>query len=127
MDKIITFNRSRGYGASLVMSVFSLSLISTSVNATISSVCSGSSYCKDKMIDANTSGYVDKTPVYFMGKTDLTVSASQAFNNSKGVYEFRENTHVTVNAESGLNGGTYTLRGVVSPEKLKSISMQALV
>lgn len=119
MDKIIAFNRSRVYGASLLMSVFSLSVISTSVNAAISSDCSGSSYCKDKTIDANTAGYVDKTPVYFMGKTDLTVSASQAFNNSKGTYEFRENTHVTVNAESGLDGGTYTLRGGSVPGKVE--------
>ncbi|EAR0813686.1 autotransporter domain-containing protein [Salmonella enterica] len=119
MDKIIVLHRSRVYGASLLMSVFSLSLTSTSVNAAISSDCSGSSYCKDKTIDANTAGYVDKTPVYFMGKTDLTVSASQAFNNSKGTYEFRENTHVTVNAESGLNGGTYTLRGGSVPGKVE--------
>lgn len=109
MDKIIAFNHPRVYGASLLMSIFSLSLISTSVNAAISSDCLSSSYCKDKKIDANNAGYIDKTPVYFTGKTELTVSASQAFNN-KGTYEFRGNTHVTVNAEAGLDGGNYTLR-----------------
>lgn len=107
--------------------MFSLSFISSSVNAAISSDCSGSSYCTNKTIDANTAGYIDKSPVYFLGNTDLTVSASQAFNNNKGTYEFRENTHVKVNAESGLNGGTYTLRGGSTPGKLKSISMPVLV
>lgn len=118
MDKIIAFNYPRVYGASLLMSIFSLSLISTSVNAAISSDCLSSSYCKDKKIDANNAGYIDKTPVYFTGKTELTVSASQAFNN-KGTYEFRGNTHVTVNAEAGLDGGNYSLRKESTPGKVE--------
>ncbi|EDK0187261.1 autotransporter domain-containing protein [Salmonella enterica] len=119
MDKIIFCHRSAGYGSSLLLAVFSLSFISSSVNAAISSDCSGSAYCTNKTIDANTAGYIDKSPVYFLGNTDLTVSASRAFNNNKGTYEFRENTHVKVNAESGLNGGTYTLRGGSTPGKVE--------
>lgn len=67
MDKIIFCHRSAGYGSSLLLAVFSLSFISSSVNAAISSDCSGSSYCTNKTIDANTAGYIDKSPVYFWG------------------------------------------------------------
>lgn len=119
MDKMIFSHRSPVYGASLLLTVFSLSLISASVNAAISVDCAGSNYCVSKTIDANTAGYIDKPAVYFSGNTDLTVSASDAFNNSAGTYEFRENTHVKINAGSGLNGGTYTLRGGTVPGEVK--------
>lgn len=121
MDKIIFCHRSAGYGSSLLLAVFSLSFISSSVNAAISTDCPGGAtrYCTSKVINADTEGYIDKSPVIFMGDTSLTVSASQAFNNNKGTYEFRENTHVKVNAESGLNGGTYTLRGGSTPGKVE--------
>lgn len=95
----------------MLLALFSLSLVSASVHAGITQDCGGSSYCTNKTIDANAAGYIDKTPVYFAGDSRLTVSASDAFNNASGIYEFRENTQVDVNAEKGLNGGTYTLRG----------------
>ncbi|ECU9384895.1 autotransporter domain-containing protein [Salmonella enterica subsp. enterica serovar Newport] len=95
----------------LILTLFSLSLLSASVQAGITTDCRGSSYCSNKTLDASTAGYMDKSPIYFTGNSDLTVSASNAFNNSTGVYEFRNNTHVRINADAGLNGGNYTLRG----------------
>lgn len=120
MKKITFSHCSPVYGASLLLTAFSLSLISVSVNAAISTDCPGRAtrYCTSKVINADTEGYIDKSPVIFMGDTSLTVSASKAFNN-KGTYEFRENTHVKVNADSGLNGGTYTLRGGSTPGKVE--------
>ncbi|HAF6923260.1 TPA: autotransporter domain-containing protein, partial [Salmonella enterica subsp. enterica serovar Paratyphi A] len=101
---------SKSFPCTSLLMLFPLSLLSISVHAGISTDCGGSSYCTNKVIDANSEGYIDKTPVYFLGDSKLTVSASQAFNNQSGIYEFRGNTNVDVNASLGLNGGTYTLR-----------------
>ncbi|WP_249517157.1 autotransporter outer membrane beta-barrel domain-containing protein [Escherichia coli] len=101
---------SKSFPCTSLLMLFPLSLLSISVHAGISTDCGGSSYCTNKVIDANSEGYIDKTPVYFLGDSKLTVSASQAFNNQLGIYEFRGNTNVDVNASLGLNGGTYTLR-----------------
>lgn len=102
--------KSKSFPSTSLLMLFPLSLISISVHAGISADCGGSSYCTNKEIDANSEGYIDKIPVYFLGSSKLTVSASKAFNNQSGIYEFRGNTNVDVNASLGLNGGTYTLR-----------------
>ncbi|EGA3966263.1 autotransporter domain-containing protein [Salmonella enterica] len=125
MDKIIFCHRSAGYGSSLLLAVFSLSFISSSVNAALSDICK-SAYCKGE-IDANTAGYIDKSPVYFYDNTKLTVSASKAFDKENGDYHFRNNTEVNITAESGLNKGTYQIsykKG--DPKGSTSISINAV-
>lgn len=119
MDKTFFSHRSPVYGPALLLTMFSLSLISTSVKAGITADCGGSNYCVSKTVNANSAGYIDRPAVYFSGNSDLTVSASNAFNNSLGTYEFRENTWVKINADSGLNGGTYTLRAGTLPGEVK--------
>lgn len=102
--------KSKKNSSSSFLILFPLSIVSVSVHAGIIADCNGSSYCTNKTIDANYQGYIDKTPVYFLGDSRLTISAPKAFNDQSGVYEFRGNTNVDVNASLGLNGGSYTLR-----------------